>query len=180
MLAWVPLYWKHYGAQNFLWFCDLANFFILLGLWMESRLIFSWQATGLLVFQTLYAIDLIWAFVFGGHVTGGTEYMFDVQVPLFLRLMSLFHIVTPPLLLWAIWKLGYDERGWKYQTLSAWLVVPICYFWYGQYDINWSRGLFGREQHVLPNLVYLIGYLIVVPIVVYWPTHRALQRWSGH
>jgi hypothetical protein len=105
--------------------------------------------------------------------------MFDVQVPLFLRLMSLFHIITPPLLLWAIWKLGYDKRGWKFQTLTAWIVVPICHFWLGQYDINWARGLFGREQHVLAGFVYLVGYLIVVPLAVYWPTHRALHRWWG-
>jgi hypothetical protein len=178
VVVWVPFYWKYYGAQNFLWFCDLANFFILIGLWGESRLIFSWQATGLLVFQTLYTIDLLWTFISGGHVTGGTEYMFDIHVPLFLRLMSLFHIVTPPLLLWAIWKLGYDKRGWKYQTLTAWIVVPVCHFWWGQYNINWSRGLFGREQHVLPSSAYLVAYLIIVPITIYWPTHHALKWWA--
>ena len=105
-----------------------GKFFHSAGIVAGERLIFSWQATGLLVFQTLYAIDLVWALVSGGHVTGGTEYMFDVQVPLFLRLMSLFHIVTPPLLLWAIWKLGYDKRGWKYQTLTAWIVSSHLLF----------------------------------------------------
>jgi hypothetical protein len=37
--------------------------------------------------------------------------------------------ITPPLLLWAIWRLGYDRRGWLYQTLTAWVVVPVNYFW---------------------------------------------------
>src|SRR5262249_30100773 len=134
---WIPYYWNYYGAQNFLWFCDLANFFILAGLWLESPLIFSWQATALLLFQTLYAIDLLGAFFTRKHVIGGTEYMFDPGVPLFVRLLSLFHVVTPPLLLWAIWRLGYDARGWKLQTLTAWIVVPVCYFWRPQFDINW-------------------------------------------
>jgi hypothetical protein len=176
---WAPLYWKYYGAQNFLWFCDLANFFILAGVWLESRLIFSWQATGLLVFQTLYAIDLMWALMFGAHVIGGTEYMFDANLPLPLRLLSLFHVVTPPLLLWAIARLGYDPRGWKFQTLTMWIVVPINYFWRPQYDINCARGLFGREQHVLPGIAYLAVYLFLVPLAVYWPTHRVLRRWWG-
>jgi hypothetical protein len=101
--AWVPLYWRHYGAQNFLYFCDLGNFFVLVGLWLESRLIFSWQASGLLLFQTLYTLDLAGALLSGRHWIGGTEYMFDPNVPLFLRLLSLFHVVMPPLLLWAIW-----------------------------------------------------------------------------
>ena len=45
--VWAPLYWKHYGAQNFLYFCDLGNLLIAVALWLESPLIFSWQATGL-------------------------------------------------------------------------------------------------------------------------------------
>jgi hypothetical protein len=85
---------------------------------------FSWQATGLLLFQTLYAIDLAGAFSTGSHIVGGTEYMFDPNVPLFIRLLSLFHVATPPLLLWAIWRLGYDRPGWLYQALRAWVVIP--------------------------------------------------------
>lgn len=177
VLAWAPFYWNWYGAQNFLWFCDLANFFILAGLWLESPVIFSWQATGLLLFQTLYAIDLVGAFLTGKHWIGGTEFMFDSGVPLFVRLLSLFHVVTPPLLLWAIWRLGYDKRGWKYQTLTAWVVAPICYFWRPQYDINWARGPVGHDQHALPGMLYLFGYLILIPLLVYWPTHLLLQ-WS--
>jgi hypothetical protein len=56
VIVWVPLYWKQYGLQNFLFFCDLGNFFIMLALWLESPLIFSWQAAGLLLFQTLFTI----------------------------------------------------------------------------------------------------------------------------
>jgi hypothetical protein len=177
MLVWVPLYWRQYGAQNFLWFCDLANFFILVGLWQENGLTFSWQAVGLMLFQTLYAIDLLGALLLGRHLIGGTEYMFDPAVPLPLRLLSLFHVVTPPLLLWAIWRLGYDPRAWKFQTLTAWVVVPINYFWRPEYDINWARGPLGAEQHVVPGFAYLTTYLILVPALIYWPTHLALRAW---
>ncbi len=177
--AWAPLYWRHYGVQNFLYFCDLGNFFIALALWLESPLIFSWQATGLLLFQTLYNVDLIGALFSGHHIIGGTEYMFDPQVPLFVRLLSLFHVVTPPLLLWAIYRLGYDKRGWKCQTLLTWIVVPINYFWRPQFDVNWARGPFFREQHVLPGAAYLAAYLISVPILAYWLTHLLLQWWSS-
>jgi len=176
--VWAPLYAKQYGAQNFLYFCDLGNILVLVGLWLESRLIFSWQATGLLLFQTLYIIDLAGAVLTGRHIIGGTEYMFDPHVPLLLRLLSLFHVVMPPLLLWAIWRLGYDSRGWKCQTLTAWVVVPINYFWRPEYDINWARGLFLREQHLIPGWLYLLVYLTVVPLVVYWPTHLALRWWT--
>jgi hypothetical protein len=178
VLVWVPVYWHHYGLQNFLYFCDLGNLFIAAALWLESPLLFSWQACGLLLFQSLYAIDLIGAVLSGRHIIGGTEYMFDSHLPLFVRLLGLFHIVVPPMLLWAIWRLGYDERGWKYQTLTTWIVVPINYFWRPDFDVNWARGPFFREQHFVPGIVYLVAYLVVVPLVVYWPTHLIL-RWGA-
>ncbi len=178
--VWAPLYWKQYGAQNFLYFCDLGNFFIAIALWTESALLFSWQATGLLLFQILFTLDLLTALLFGKHFIGGTEFMFDPAVPLFTRLLSLFHAVTPPLLLWAIRRFGYDERGWKYQTLTTWIVAPINHFWRPEHDVNWVRGLFYREQHTLPGLVYLMAYLIVLPLVIYYPTHLALRWWSKH
>jgi hypothetical protein len=178
VLVWAPFYWRQYGLQNFLYFCDLGNFFIAAALWLESPLIFSWQACGLLLFQSLYTIDLIGTVLTGAHIIGGTEYMFDPHVPLFVRLLSLFHVVMPLLLLWAIWRLGYDKRGWKYQTLTAWIVVPINYFWRPQYDVNWGRGPFFHEQHFVPGIAYLAAYLMLVPVMVYWPTHLILQWWS--
>jgi hypothetical protein len=182
LIVWVPLYWRQYGVQNFLFFCDLGNFFIAAGLWLESPLIFSWQATGLLLFQSLFAIDLASALVNGHHLIGGTEFMFDPQVPLTIRLLSLFHLVTPLLLLWAIWRLGYDNRGWKYQTLTAWIIVPLNYFWRPQFDVNWARGPFFHEQHAMPGFLYLLICLTVVPAAVYYPTHRFLfwlsKRWQ--
>jgi hypothetical protein len=108
--------------------------------------------------------------------------MFDPTLPLAIRLLSLFHVVTPPLLLWAIWRLGYDARGWKFQTLMAWVVLPINYFWRPEKDVNWARGLFFHEQHFIPGWLYLLTYLVAVPLLVYFPTHLfldwATQRWK--
>jgi len=183
LAVWAPLYLRQYGAQNFLYFCDLGNVLIGIGLWLESPLIFSWAACGLLIFQTLYTIDLGGALLSGRHVVGGTEYMFDPHLPLIIRLLSLFHVVTPPLLIWAILRLGYDPRGWKLQTLTAWIVVPINYFWRPEQDVNWARGLFFREQHVVPGSIYLLIYLTVVPLCIYFPTHLFLKwlsvRWRS-
>jgi hypothetical protein len=178
VLVWIPIYWRQYGAQNFLFFCDLGNLLIAVALWSESALIFSSQAVGLLVFQILYCVDLVGALVAKRHFIGGTEYMFDPGLPLFVRLLSLFHVVTPPLLLCAIGRLGYDRRGWKLQTLLCWVVVTINYFWRPEMDVNWALGPFFREQHAMPGWLFLIGYLVVVPLVIYFPTHLALQWWA--
>ena len=174
-MVWAPLYWRQYGAQNFLFFCDIGNVLIGVGLWLESPLICSWAACGLLVFQTLYVVDLAGAVVSGRHLIGGTEYMFDPHLSVAIRLLSLFHVVTPPLLVWAIWRLGYDRRGWKFQTVMMWVVVTVNFFWRPEMDVNWARGLFFREQRWVPSWVYLLLYFVLVPAVVYWPTHRLLE-----
>jgi hypothetical protein len=178
LIVWAPLYWRQYGMQNFLFFCDIGNVLIGIGLWMESALIFSGAACGLLLLQALYVIDLAGALILGRHVIGGTEYMFDPGLPLPIRLLSLFHLATPPLLLWAIWRLGYDPRGWKWQTLMAWIVLPINYLWRPEMNVNWVRGLFFHQQHVIPGLVYFAAYLVALPLVVYLPTHLFLD-WAS-
>ncbi len=179
LIVWAPVYGRTYGAQNFLFFCDIGNVLIGLGLWLDRALIFSWVACGVLLFQTLYVVDLAGALASGHHLIGGTEYMFDPSRALPARLRSLFHVVTPPLLVWAIRRLGYDRRGWKLQTLTAWIVVPINHFWRPEFDVNWARGLFFHEQHTVPGWAYLLAYLIVVPLCVYWPTHKALAWWRS-
>lgn len=178
LFVWAPLYWRQYGAQNFLYFCDIGNILIGVGLWLESVLIFSWVACGVLLFQILYLIDLLGALLTRHHWIGGTEYMFDPHLSLAIRLLSLFHVVTPPLLLWLIDRLGYDSRGWKIQSLMTWIVVPINHYWRPEQNVNWARGLFYREQHVVPGIIYLLAYLATVTFAVYWPTHLFLSRWA--
>jgi hypothetical protein len=170
------VYFRQYGAQNFLFYCDIGNILIMIGLWAESRLILSWQAVSLLVFQSLYAIDLIGAFLFRHHFIGGTEYMFDVHIPLLVRVLGLYHIIVPPLLLWLVHRLGCDPSAWKWATLEAWVVVPMGFFWRPEYNLNFARGI-GHEQHIIPPWLYLTAYLTVVPLVIYWPTQLALRRW---
>jgi len=175
LIVWAPVYWRQYGPQNFLYFCDVGNFLIAIGLWCESRLILSWQAVGLLVFQTLYAIDLIGAVLFRRHFIGGTEYMFDPSISPFVRLLGLYHLLVPPLLLWAVRRLGYDPAALRWQTFTMWTLVLFSFSWRPEYNVNWARGL-GHEQHMVPHWVYLTAYLILVPLVIYWPTHAILRQ----
>jgi len=178
LAVWAPVYWRQYGAQNFLYFCDLGNFLIAVGLWLESRRILSWQAVGLLAFQTIYVLDLLGAYLFRRHFIGGTEYMFDPGIALWIRLLGLYHAAVPILLLWLIRHLGYDRSAWKWQVLTTCAVVPINYFWRPQFNVNWARGI-GHQQHVIPGWLYLAGYLAVTTFLIYLPTHWALTRWSA-
>ena len=174
VLVWAPVYWKQYGAQNFLFYCDVGNILITFALWSESPLIFSWQAVSLLVVQVLYSVDLILAFLLGRHFIGGTDYMFDPNIARPVRLLGLYHLVVPPLLLWAIRQVGYDRRAWKLQTITACILVPICHLWRPEFNVNWARGI-RHEQHAVAGWIYVIAYLLVVTVAIYWPTHLFLS-----
>ena len=176
--VWVPFYWDWYGPQNFLWFCDLGNFVLAAALWMESPLLFSWQAVSLLAVQSAWTVDLLGKVVFGIHGIGGSEYMFDPAIPLHVRLLSLFHAVTPVLMLWGIRRFGYDRRAWIAQSVTAWVILPVCFLLFGpDKNLNWVWGPFDRPQAVVAPWVYFMACMAVYPVVLYWPTHAILSRW---
>ncbi len=177
LALWIPVYWQAYGPVNFLWFCDLANFLIILALWLESALLLSSQAVAVLVVQVLWLVDVLARLLLGFHPIGGTEYMFDPARSLPVRLLSLFHVAVPPLLLWGLARLGYHRRGWQLQTAIAWVVLPLSFLLAGpERNLNWVWGLFGRPQAALDPLLFLGVCLVGYPLVLYLPSHWLLAR----
>ena len=182
--VWIPAYWSQYGPRNFLWFCDISNFMILVALWTESALVFSWQACSVLLVQILFTIDLVGRAALGFHPIGGTGYMFNddgSDIPIPMRLLSLFHVVAPPVLIWGVWKLGFDRRGIRCQILTAWIVLPICWLgWNEKVNLNWVWGPFDRPQYVVqPPWLYLLVTMAAYPLILYLPTHLVLTRLFG-
>jgi len=172
----LPVYAKCYGWRNFLWFSDIALIAIGIALWVESPLIVSMMAVGVLLPVLLWNVSYVARLLFGWHVSGLAGYMFDPKKPRFLRALSLFHVVLPVIMLWLLGRLGYDPRALYAQTLLAWIVLPITYAAVRPHDenINWVYGL-DRRQKRLPPLAYLALAMIAYPLVLYLPTHFALS-----
>jgi len=178
VLVWAPLYWNFYGPRNFLWFCDIGNVVLAAALWRESRLLFSWQAVSLLLVQLAMTADMLGRLVLGFHPIGGTEYMWDAaNYPLHIRLLSLFHVATPALMIWALLRFGYDRRAIALQVVAAWIVLPICFFFTPPAnDIDWVFGPFDRPQTAVAPWIYFVACLVGYPLVLYLPTHVVLSR----
>ena len=176
--VWAPVYLVHNGPDNFLWMCDVANLVMAVAIWRESPLLFSSQAAGVLLVQVIWAVDFLGRLFFGVHPVGGTEYMFNGAEALFPRLLSLFHLVMPPLLVWGLMRLGYDRRGWLLQTAIMWVVLPVTFLLTGpDVNINWVWGPFGKIQHVMPPWLYLLVNMAAYPLLLFLPTHALLSRW---
>lgn len=178
LAVWASVYWTEAGPQNYLWLCDTANFLVGLALWLESPLLMSSQAVGVLLVQILWCGDYFGRLILGFHPLGGTEYMFDTAKPLYIRMFSLFHVAMPPLLLWGVRRLGYDRRGWRLQTAFTVPLLAATWLLVGpEKNINWVWKPFGKPQELLSPEAYLLVLMALYPLLLYIPTHLILSRW---
>ena len=176
LLLWAPAYARGYGWANFLHLCDLAVILTCLGLWRGSPLLLSMQALSSLVIDVSWDLDLAFKALTGGHLIGGTEYMWDARFPLGLRLLSLFHVVGPPLVWWAVRRVGYDRRALVAQALFAVVVLaasrvvlPAANINFAQRDPFTGRSWGPAPVHLGLTAIALVG-------LVYAPTHALLRR----
>ncbi|MBX5496963.1 MAG: hypothetical protein IRZ15_16625 [Bryobacteraceae bacterium] len=172
-----PVYVRHYGAANLLWFSNIGLLGGLAAVWSGSRWLASSQAVSLSFSEFIWILDFAFAQVLHRSPTGITAYMFDRKIPRFIRSLSLYHLVLPFLLLWLAHRLGYERRAWIAQTLLAWAVLLITYrFTSPERNINLVWGPGTRPQRKVPPLLYLIVEMAVWPAAVYFPSHVLLTR----
>jgi hypothetical protein len=185
MVVLIPVYWHYYGPTNFLYFCDIALILMLIAIWPENALLISMCAVGILVPQAVWVMDFL-ANAAGFSPTGMTDYMFDANRSLFLRLLSLFHGWLPFFLVYLLWRIGYDRRAfWCWTALSS-VLLPVCFFLMlpptpnpglTPVNINYVWGLSDyAAQTWMPAAVWFAGLMIGLPVVVFAPTHFILSR----
>jgi hypothetical protein len=183
MAVLVPIYWRSYGPVNFLWFCDVALFVTLIALWLESSFLASMQAVAITLPQLLWVLDFIVRAIAGVHIIDLTEYMFDPERPLYLRALSTFHGWLPFLLLWMLWRLGYDRRAWIAQTFLAWAVLWSAYFFVqdptkssGPGNVNKIGG--PSDEHLqtwMDQRLWVVVLMLIYPVCIYLPTYLLLS-----
>jgi hypothetical protein len=183
----VPFYWHTYGPTNFLWFCDAALILTVAGMWLENSLIISMCAVGILLPQCVWLADFGCSLL-GFHLLGLTGYMFDRQLPLFTRGLSLFHGWLPLLLVWLLFRLGYDKRALPAWTGLAAGLIFVCYFFTppaGAHladsnipvNINYVYGFNDHQpQHWANQNLYVVLLFGALWLVAFLPTHLLLRK----
>jgi hypothetical protein len=177
VLVWIPTYTVYYGWTDFLHLSDIAIAITAIGLWTSSPLLLSSQAISTLVAESIWTVDVAWAEASGRILIPGVEYMWKTKYPLWLRLMSFYHTLLPVLLLWALWRVGYNRRGLKLQAgiLAAALVAGRLWG-SAEHNINFSfrDPFFGRAWGPAP--VHLFLMFAGAMLVGYLPTDWLLAR----
>jgi hypothetical protein len=183
-------YWSAYGPTNFLYFCDVALFLALISVLAEKRLPASMAAVGILVPQLLWVTDFAGT-LFGHPLVGMTDYMFQDSQPLYARAISLFHGWLPFLLLFVIYRLGYDRRALLAWTVLAWGLMLIAFFCLPAppapldqpnlpVNVNYVYGMSDdKPQQWMPPLAWLSLMMTGLPLLFYLPTHLLLSWWRS-
>lgn len=177
-LAWlavyVPTYWHAYGLVNFLFLCNLGVLLTALALWRGEALLLSTQAVGAPLVCGTWMLDAGWRLLSGHHLIGGTEYMWDAQYPLFQRLLSLYHVAWPFVLLAALRRTGYDRRAWGAQAALAAVAILASRLTEPRLNINfaWVDPILHRAFE--PAWLHLLIVTGALAGVAYGLTHAAL------
>jgi hypothetical protein len=185
MAVLVPVYLHYYGPTNFLYICDVAMILTLIAIWPENALLISMGCVGISVLQMAWVVDLI-VNLKGISLTGITDYMLIADHSLFLRLLSLYHAWLPFLLVYLVWKTGYDRRAFWSWTVLFWGLLLVCFFLMpppmpnpGLTPVNinyvWGTSDYAAQAWV-PPYVWLAGLMIGLPLLVFAPTHFVLSR----
>jgi hypothetical protein len=176
LAVWVPSYAVYWGWANFLHLCDVAVFLTCFGFAYNNALLLSSQAVSSLVGDLLWCLDAGWRWFVGKHLTAGTEYMWDARFPLWVRLLSLFHVVLPVLLLVALRRAGYDHRALRLQSCIAAALLVASRFLGPTQNLNYAFAdpIFHRAFGPAPVHLALIFAALVG--IIYWPTHLLLAR----
>jgi hypothetical protein len=172
----IPVYWKKWGPPNFLWFSDIALFAMLAAVWLESSLLSSMMGIAVLIPEISWNVSYFGRLVTGKKIFSLSDYMFDNSRPVYLRALSLFHVILPVLILWMIHKLGFQEKAILYQILLGWSVLIFTYFFTDPAEnINWVFGPGEKPQTKINPKLYFLMVMLAFPIVFYIPTYFLLR-----
>jgi hypothetical protein len=181
----VPYYWLTYSPWNFLYFCDVALLLTLPALWLESPLLMSLPAVGIFMPQMLWVAD----FLSGARIVKMTSYMFDPGLPLFVRGLSAFHGWLPFLLLWGVWRLGYDRRALVGWTVLGTAILLASFFLAPAppapatnpqlaVNLNYVHGLsYTEPQTWMAPWLWFTMLLVGLPVAFYLPAHLMFRAW---
>lgn len=172
----VPIYAKRWGWGNFLWFSDVALLLMVPALWLESSLLVSMMAVGVLLPETFWNISFFLRLLTGIKFGGLTDYMFSAEKPIWLRALSLFHVFLPVIMIWMISRLGYDPVALWAQTGLGWTILLFSYLLTDpKENVNWVYGPGNEPQKQLHPLAYLGLVMVFFPVIIYLPTHFLLK-----
>ncbi len=138
------------------WFCNHAMIIAGIAVLCRNRFWLTAMLNWALIPVGIWTIDFISALIFGYFPFGITQYMFEEPV----QIISLQHLFTVPLMLYAMHLLGKPaRRAWVGTTIHGIIIWIISYFFITpDYNVNCAH-------HACTLLKWLPYYVVLWPLV---------------
>lgn len=162
MACLLPIYTIHYPLVNFFNLCIVHLNLVLISFITDKPIFISMSALGISIIQLIWLLDFICQ-TLGLEFLDVTVYMYNENLPLYLRSLSLFHAWFPFLLFYLVKKVGYDQRAVYPQFILSNGVCLLSYFHTDLYNQNINRI---KDFHIYYHLIFF-------PIVIFI-THKFL------
>jgi hypothetical protein len=178
------------GAHSLLYFCNVALFVATYGICVERALPVSMAAVGVVLIQLLWSVDLLLSIADLSPLRM-TAFMLSDTLPPLKKGLALFHAWLPFVLLFALSRLGYDKRALAWWTVLTCGLLLVSYLFLPRppapaddpslsVNVNFVFGLrMSGPQQRMPELAWLGGMMIALPLLAFLPTHLAFKRWLG-
>ena len=178
-VVWFPSYWRTWGPANFVHLCDMAVILTCIGMWTHSALLISSQAVGILIVDAVWTVDAASRIFLRRVLVPGNEYLLDPRYPAWVRLLTVFHLVMPALLLWGVYRMGYDRRAWALESAITLPVFVLARFTRPTANIDFAFSDPFFHHQMGPVAIHILITWLFMVVVVYLPTHLALERFFG-
>ena len=90
----LPTYTIHYPLVNYFNLCNVHLNLVLISFLTDKPIFISMSAIGISIIQLAWSLDFFCE-TLGINFLGATDYMYNPILPLYLRLLSLFHAWFP-------------------------------------------------------------------------------------
>jgi hypothetical protein len=179
LALYLPVYTQAYGVWHFFQLCNAGLIISCFAILSRQQLFISSQALGSSGIGLFWVADQLAWIGTGQPLHGGTAYLWQSSIPPLARILSIYHVVLPLILLWIVYRRGYERRAWLLQCsilagtglIGVWFApatenINYVFYWPDEtvsYTISWPR---------------LITMFLVVSCALYWPLHRLLMHWQ--
>jgi len=155
------------NPEQLIWLCYFGLFFIGAGLLSRVPFFVLAQLNIMIVPLLLWTIDFFSIFLTGSPLIGIASYFF-VEGPLLAKIITLQHLFTIPLGLWALYLLGIDKQGkeaWKLSFIEvsgAYLLALI----FTNPEKNINCVFENCLNFVIPGPIYPVVWFVVAFSVI--------------
>jgi hypothetical protein len=123
----VPLYIKQYPLINFVNIGQLHILLALTSFLLDTRLFKYMSEFGIFIIQLFWCIDFICE-TLGIKFLGATTYMYNSEMPLYVRFLSIFHGWFMFFLLYLVKKADYEKRYLYSQLVLSNSIGLLSYY----------------------------------------------------